>query len=321
MSIVQALIGSIASSTSGGGGGGGGGGTYNSWTVEWFQKSNPTQPSTFPRVFGVNAYPSQPIGFSLEGVYYGWKGGQGLNTSQTVTHNVWQHWVMVTDGINFSMYKDGVRNYYVAVNSTTPVTNPTSESYLYLGIDSDPANGYKGLITNFRIVKGQAMYDPTSSLLTVPVVPLASNANTQLLLKAFDAGSLTQDTSGYGRIPAGDGNITYSADTPFTASGPYTQFTNIYGGTTVDFGTDNYNADLLNVKAGWEVTDGVNTGTVTSDAYLLSEGYIRINITFETTTTASYTFTQPALGGSIEFYTDGYGYIRYDAGTQWALDS
>lgn len=316
MSIVQALIGSIVSSTSGGGGGG----TYNSWTVEWFQKSNATQPSSFPRVFGVATYPSQPIGFSLESAYYGWKGGQGINTSQTIAHNVWQHWVMVSDGTYFAMFKDGVRTNYVAVVDTATVTNPSSESNFYVGVDSDPNNGYKGLITNFRVVKNQAMYDPNSSTLPVPAVPLTSNSNTQLLLKAFNEGSLTQDTSPNGRIPWGTGNIAHSADTPFTAAGPYTQFSNIYGGTTIDFGTSYYNADLLNVKAGWEVTDGVNTGTVISDAYLVEPGYIRININFETTTTASYTFTQPALGGSIEFYTSGYGYIAYDPGTQWALD-
>jgi hypothetical protein len=321
MSIIQTLIGSIVSSTSGGGGGGGGGGnTYNSWTVEWFQKSNSTQPSTFPRVFGVNSYPSQPIGFSLEGVYYGWKGGQGFNTNQSVTHNVWQHWVMVTDGINCSIYKDGVRTNYFAVDGTTPVTNPSVESYLYLGIDSDPANGYKGLITNFRIVKGQAMYDPTSSSIPVPAVPLTSNANTQLLLTAFDAGSLTQDTSAYGRIPAGDGNITYSADTPFTAAGPYTALYPVSDVNVLYILKTSY-PDIANVRAGWSATADDFSGTVTNITATDPLYYIlTINVASGSFGGALVTFTQPPLGGSIEFYTGSYGYIRYDAGTQWALD-
>jgi hypothetical protein len=294
---------------------------YNSWTIEWFQKSNSTQPSQFPRVFGIATYPSQSIGFSLEGTYYGWIAGSGLVTSASVAHNTWQHWAMVSDGSTFSMYRNGSRVATTGRSSLGRILNTQND--FYVGIDSSPTNGYKGLLTNFRVVKGQAMYDPTQSTITTPVVPLVSNSNTELLLKAVDALGLDADSSSRSRLAVGTSGIEFSADTPFTAAGPYTQYTNIGANSGVlDFSGSNYNADILNnVKIGWTVTDGTNTGTVTSNPFETDPGYIRMGISFSGNNTGTYTFTQPALGGSIEFYpSSNYGMIRYNYGPEWALD-
>jgi len=290
MPISQILL---TSNTSGGGGGGGGGGgnTYLPWTVEWFHKSNSTQPSTFPRVFGVATYPIQSIGFSLEGIYYGWAGGNAIGTGISVVHNTWQHWAMVSDGTVLSIYKDGVR--VVTGNRTARVAN--DGSIFYVGIDSDAGNGFKGLITNFRVVKNRAMYDPTQSTITVPTTPLWSNYYTELLLKAIDSNSLNTDSSGKSRTPWNSTNIAWNADTPFT---------------------------VLNVKGGWTVTDGeTQSGTVIGDAVELVPGTIEIKVDFNPANLTSWTFTQQyELGGSIETYTSGYGFIGYNGGIEWALD-
>ena len=317
----------LTSNTGGGGGGGGGGGsnTYLPWTVEWFQKSNATQPSTYPRVFGVATYPNQSIGFSLEGIYYGWAGSNAIGTGISVVHNAWQHWAMVSDGTVLSIYKDGVR--VVTGNRTAMVAND-GDSF-YVGIDSGAGNGFKGLITNFRVVKNRAMYDPTQSTITVPTTPLWSNYYTELLLKAVDSNSLNTDSSGKSRTPWGSTNIAWNADTPFTAppsAGPYTQFSNSSssdaGGYYILFNGPNYNADLLNVKGGWTVTDGeTQSGTVIGDAVENNPGTIEIKVDFNPANLTSWTFTQQyELGGSIETYTSGYGFIGYNGGIEWALD-
>jgi hypothetical protein len=297
---------------------------YNSWTIEWFQKSNPSQPSQFPRVFGISTYPSQPVGFSMEGQYYGWLSGSGIATGIGITHNTWQHWALVSNGEVFSMYKDGSRVFSTPRANYGQILNTTSD--FYVGIDSSPANGYKGLITNFRVVKGQAMYDPVQSSITVPTAPLASNSNTELLLKATNAGTVYADSSSRSRTAATTGSNAFSAETPFTAVGPYTQFTNQTGtgGSGIHFlifagGT--YNADLLNVKAGWTVSvDGNVVATVVGDAQASSGPSVQIPVSVGFSGTGTYTFTQPALGGSIEFYTSSYGLLLYNAGTEWALD-
>ncbi len=298
---------------------------YNDWTIEWFQKSNPSQPSQFPRVFGIATYPSQPIGFSMEGTYYGWVSGTGIAANASVTHNAWQHWVMVTNGFDFSMYRNGIRVANSPRANYGEILNTTAS--LYVGIDSSSANGYKGLVTNFRVVKGQAMYDPTQTTISVPRAPLLSNSNTELLLRATDGSSIHTDSSSRVRIPWGTGSNAFSTDTPFTAAGPYTQYTNQSGsgGDTffLTFTDANYNADLLNVTAGWTVSVGGNVvGTVIGDAIAVSGSIIDIPISVNLSqyVAGTFTFTQPALGGSIEFYTSSYGFLGYTAGTEWAFD-
>jgi len=317
MPISQILL---TSNTSGGGGGSN---TYLPWTVEWFHKSNSTQPSTYPRVFGVATYPNQSIGFSLEGTNYGWVGGTGF-AAGNVVHNAWQHWAMVSNGDIVSIYKDGVR---VASEVRTAMVANDGNSF-YVGIDSGAGNGFKGLISNFRVVKNQAMYDPTQNTITVPTTPLWSNFYTELLLKAVDSGSLTTDSSGKNRTPWNSANIAWNADTPFTAppsAGPYTQYSNSSAsdasGYYIIFTGSNYNADLLNVKGGWTVTDGTQSGTVIGDAVEINPGTIEIKVDFNAANLTSWTFTQQyELGGSIETYTSGYGFIGYNGGIEWALD-
>lgn len=321
MSIVQALIGSISSTPGGGGGGGGGGNnTFLPWTVEWFSKGISPQFTGAPRIFAVSAYPNESIGFSSEGFDYAWVGGApGISTGVSSVDGAWQHWAIVSDANYLGIFRDGTRLVYQARERMVA----DSTNSLYVGISSSPTTGYRGYITNFRIVKGEAMYDPGVSSLNVPAVPLVSNANTELLLKATDNGSTATDSSSRARTPWGQGGFAWSSESPFTAQGPYTQSTNIWASNSlVDFTGANYNADLLNVKAGWTVTDGTTTGTVTSNATETSPGYIRIGISFSRDSPGTWTFTQPAIGGSIQMYVNGqeYGYIGYDAGTQWALD-
>jgi hypothetical protein len=308
----------LARGSGGGGGGGGGGGTYLPWTVEWFHKSNPSQISSFPRVFGVATYPVQSIGFSLEGIYYGWAGGNAIGTGVSVTHDSWQHWAMVSDGSVLSIYKDGVR--VVTGNRTSRVAN--SDASFYVGIDSSASNGYKGLLTNFRVVKNQAMYDPTQTTITVPTSPLISNANTELLLKAMDSNSLTTDSSSRNRNP-NYGGIAFNADTPFTAASPVT----ISGHPWNDVGTPAiyvHKTDFpggANIQAGWLFVANNYTATVTSATNPPGEYYVMtLSITSGVMDDSSGTFTQPALGGSIETYTTQYGFMLYNAGIEWALD-
>lgn len=320
MPISQILLATVSSNGGGGGGGGGGGNTYLPWTVEWFQKSNTTQPSTYPRVFGVASYPAQSIGFSLEGIYYGWVGNNAIGTGVSVVHDTWQHWAMASNGTVLSIYKDGSR--VVTGNRTAMVSD--SSNQFYVGIDSDPSNGYKGLITNFRVVKNQAMYDPTQANIVVPAVPLASNANTELLLTCADSNNVITDSSSRNRVPQGQGGYSYSTDSPFTAASPVT----VTGGPWNDAGTPTiyvHKTDYpggANIQAGWLFVADNYTSTVTSATNPPGEYYVvSLSITSGIMDGSSGTFSQPALGGSIEMYSSGpYGYLMYTAGAQWALD-
>jgi len=310
----------LARGSGSGGGGGGGGGTYLPWTVEWFHKSNPSQISSFPRVFGVATFPFQSIGFSIEGfTNYGWVGGSAY-TAGTVEHNSWQHWAMVSDGSVLSIYKNGAR----VANSLRTSRVANSNDDFYVGIDSGASNGFRGLITNFRVVRNQAMYDVLQETITVPNQPLTGNANTELLLKATDSNSLITDSSSRNRNPI-YGGIAWNADTPFSTLGPYAVNAFAVAINVIPhlyYFNDAANPNLANVQPGWTWTenDTGNTGTVTQSTVVGENRVISIQPA-TTLSSASGTFTQTAaLGGSIETYTTQYGFMLYNAGIVWALD-
>lgn len=320
MPITQILF---TQGSSGGGGSGGGGGAYLPWTIEWFQKSNATQIHSNPRVFAVGSYPTEAMGFSLESSYIGWVGETAVFTNTSITHNTWQHWAIVSNGSNLGIYKDGQRLVYGAREGD--IVNTTGD--LYIGISANPNTGFKGWISNFRIVKGTAMYNLNSTSFTVPNVPLAAVSGTELLLKAPGDGFQTLDGSGNNRTPWGSGGIAWSNDSPFTVFSPISAIPAVrdYGGNphVYYFTTANY-PDLANVQPGWfwrEASSG-NLGQVTQ-VQIIGENTLISIIPSTTLSEASGSFEQPSsMGGSIETFTDGssYGFIAYSPGAQWALD-
>ena len=314
MPITQILLTAAAQ-----GGGGGGGNTYNSWTVEWFNKGISPQIVGAPRIFAVNSYPNESIAFSSEGGDYAWVGGApGYYTGVNSVDGSWQHWVMVSNGSYLGVYRNGTRLIYSARERMVN----DSVSSLYVGISSDPSTGYKGYITNFRIVKGENMYDPNQSTITVPQVPLTSNSNTELLLKALNSGSTLTDSSSRVRTPWGQGGLAWSSESPFTAAGPYVGMSPVTGPNILYILKTSY-PDIENVKSGWIVTSASYSARV---AGIALDAPLYWVITLDTVIGEIdgqlATFTQPELGGSIEMYTNSvnYGYIGYTSGTQWALD-
>jgi len=97
---------------------------------------------------------------------------------------VWYHVAVVRGGGSnqtLSIYVNGTR---VATASSVTATADAATTGIAIsaaepsGATSGNFNGY---ISNHRIVKGTAVYDPTSSTLTVPTAPLTAITNTQLL--------------------------------------------------------------------------------------------------------------------------------------------
>jgi len=137
------------------------------FTVEWFQYQ--TDSSSFPRIFAIGSYPSTVIGCSIEGgVFYAWV--PGANSFGTITSykNSWQHFAIVRSGTNLRVYRNGSQIGTTRTNSTN-INN--SSTTLYLGVENggNANTWFGGYITNFRWVKGLAVYTgnfttPTSAL-------------------------------------------------------------------------------------------------------------------------------------------------------------
>lgn len=143
------------------------------FTIEWFQYQ--TDNNSFPRIFAIGSYPSTIIGSSIEGgTFYAWCPGANSFGSVSVK-NAWHHFAIVRRSSNLYVYLNGSQ-ISTAKSNTSNISN--SSTTLYLGVENGGNSGtwFGGYLTNFRWVKGLAVYTgnftkPTSSL------TLTSSAN------------------------------------------------------------------------------------------------------------------------------------------------
>ena len=136
-----------------------------------------------------------------------------LNYDSTIAVGNWYHVVAVRDGSNnFAVFLNGTR--------TGSTTNTTNISLGAWGIGRTYANSgssYNGYISNVRIVKGTAVYDPTQTSIRVPT-QLFNITNTSLLTCNSPA-IVDQSTNAFA-ITA-NGNAAVSTFTPFTGYQAY----------------------------------------------------------------------------------------------------
>lgn len=137
-------------------------------TIEWFEKRTDSNP--YVRPFTINEQHS--IGISYEPAYGGilcwWDGQSYAGVGAIPTKNVWNHMALVRSGNTITFYVNGVAT---GSRSATGSFNDTS-STLYIGCEKTnalPGTYFGGLITNFRLTNGLAVYTgnftvPTSSL-------------------------------------------------------------------------------------------------------------------------------------------------------------
>jgi Concanavalin A-like lectin/glucanases superfamily len=105
-------------------------------------------------------------GLSLTNQYLAfWTGASNTTSTAKVTTGLWNHvaWVF-NNGANVQLYLNGTQ---VAVNTTlTSLTDTSSE--FSLGSFSGANENYVGEISNFRIIKGQAIYAGNFNIPTFP---------------------------------------------------------------------------------------------------------------------------------------------------------
>lgn len=140
------------------------------FTVEWF--SYQTSLAQFQRVFTVSDYPAIDFGVSIEsGTFYYWSGGDSdfeYSSASATTTNTWYHWAVVRSGSTVSIYRNGTLRGSSFTNSDN--INDSSTPFVVGNTNTFATNAaFVGYITNFRLVKGLAVYTgnfttPTSAL-------------------------------------------------------------------------------------------------------------------------------------------------------------
>ena len=149
-------------------------------------------------------------------------GGSGGNlVSVTMPTSTWTHVALTRSGTSMRVFFNGVQQGSTATNSTD--INSTLGT---IGSRYVEATGYlwTGYISNFRVVKGTALYTTT---FTPPTSPLTAIANTQLLTLQYNGGATNQaiiDNSNFNNIITRSGNATQGSFSPYSPTGWSTYF-------------------------------------------------------------------------------------------------
>ncbi len=183
------------------------------FTIEWWQNAQ-SGGNSFPRIFSIGSFATQSIAVSQEGSdtsrsFYAWvSSGQLIQTANYT--GSWIHFALCRSGTSLRVFRNGTQIGTTLTNSTN--FNDTT-NVLRIGNESSASSGaaFRGLITNFRWVKGTALY---TANFTVPTQPLTAVPNTRLLLLATSAGTVSTDSSSAPKTVTNN-NVTWSASTPF----------------------------------------------------------------------------------------------------------
>jgi hypothetical protein len=182
-----------------------GGGAY---TVEcWFYNNRSSWGTVNPNVAGLLSYGSTNVTQALS-VFFpdgntvttdsnggGWQGTYTF--ASTISLNAWHHFVLVRNSsLVETVFIDGVKASSATGYGSSSSNGQLTNSRNYVGFSQEIGHFYQGYwpgyLTNYRIVAGTAMYDPTSSSITVPNAPLESVTNTQYLMLGS---SITTDSA------------------------------------------------------------------------------------------------------------------------------
>ena len=188
------------------------------FTIEWFQNMDTNSGAT-TRLFQMGTWPSATLGVSIEGnsssrSFYYWEGGSIKFTSSIAGANIinkWVHFAITRSSNTIRVFMNGSQ---LGSNVSSSYNHTDSTNVLRIGQESSlsyPSSSYKGYITNFRWVKGSALY---TSNFSVPTSPLTAVNNTKLLLLASDELNAYKDSSGLNKI-INNSNVSWSNTKPF----------------------------------------------------------------------------------------------------------
>jgi hypothetical protein len=163
------------------------------YTVEWFHYQ--TTQANFQRLFTVDDYPSIDIGVSIEGAsptFYYWSDNDASFVRSIFpagSANTWYHWAISRQSGVTKIFRDGLQIGTDVSDNNNINNNSTS---LVVGNTNTFATNaaFIGYITNFRFVKGLAVYTgaftvPTSDLTSTAVANPYGGSNTQAIGSGF----------------------------------------------------------------------------------------------------------------------------------------
>lgn len=181
------------------------------FTVEWWQFQ--TDNNSYVRPWSQGDWPSATIGVSLEdGLFYYWEDGDLYNIGLIEYKNQWVHFAITRNESTIKVFKNGIQ-----LGDSLTSSYDYNDTINNLGIGNEPTYPYGSLtafggnITNFRWVKGTAIY---TSNFSVPTSPLIATPDTKLLLLASTEATFLNDSSGLSKTIINTNSV-WSSDNPF----------------------------------------------------------------------------------------------------------
>ncbi len=200
-----------------------------------------------------------------------------LTSSTAATLNEWNHVAFTRNSSNWNIWLNGV-----SVASGTASFTVDDSSTLFLFAASDGGASFPGFISNFRMIKGTAVY---TSAFTPPTAPLTAISGTSLL--TCQSNRFIDNSSNAFAITVA-GNTSVQSFAPFDPTAAYAAST--VGGSAYFDGTGDY-LDIAH-----------NT-----------------NLTFPGDFTVEF-WAYPTSGSGVrEWYSKGYGFQLYSNATSWGL--
>jgi len=185
-----------------------------------------------------------------------YNGSSTIVSSNVITDNAWHHCAIVRNGSsNITLYVDGT-----SVGTGTDTTNYTTTTGTFNGIGGRAAVGnyLTGYLSNFRIVKGTAVYTSAFTPSTTPLTPITNTS----LLTCQSNRFIDNSTNAFTITRNGD--VSVQRFSPFSPSAAYSAATN--GGSAY---FDN-SGDYLTVPSTAELEPGSGNFTIEAWVYPLS---------------------------------------------------
>jgi hypothetical protein len=179
-----------------------------------------------------------------------------INGTITVANGAWHHVAVCRSGTSLKLFVDGVQSGSTATTSQN--FDSAATNGLYIGRFSLAGGHFLGFMSDFRVVKGTALYTTT---FTPPTSPLTAVANTQLLTLQYDQPHNNHtflDSSSNQFLITRSGNATQGTFSPFSNGGwsnYYTGNQSIYANNAAfAVGTGNFTVELFYNPSAWAGT-------------------------------------------------------------------
>lgn len=245
------------------------------WTVEgWFYRTAYGNTSSFLSVGtgGSALYSHFKVGDSNGALFAGFGSGSWAWTSQNTSNNnviqlnTWHHVAFVKSDTSLLMFVDGVNVHTSTPNFGSGAAGTVNLGSYFNNYNSD-GSWHAGHVSNFRIVKGTALY---TANFTPSTEPLTAISGTSLLTCQS---SYNIDNSDNALTLTGSGNVTASKFNPFGYSIDTSQEydAEVHGGSTYLDGNDYWalmqtERNLTMYTGNWTIEQWVYP-TTTSSGY------------------------------------------------------